>query len=139
MSPKITSLKHLNILVIDDEPDYLHIAARILSTAGYTVETAGTAKEGIHKATSNPPNLIVLDVGLPDMSGIEVTKRLKAACVTASIPIILFTVHSELTTVKIALSAGAAGYIIKPFEPDSFIANISRHIKSPCPPIKPQK
>ncbi len=114
------------VLVVDDEPDYLRIAARIASGAGCSVVTAPAALEGVALAASELPDLILLDVGLPDISGFEAARRIRREPATASVPIIFFTVRSEVDMVSEGLRLGAAGYVLKPFDPDE----LARRIKA---------
>lgn len=117
------------ILIVDDESDYLDIAAALLSAEGHTVLKAATGAEGLAKAAESRPALIVLDIGLPDIGGLDVNRRLKKDPATAGIPVLLFTVRSELDLVKKALKEGAAEYIIKPFDPDRFVNTVKKHLK----------
>ncbi len=112
------------VLVVDDEPDYLRIAARIAAGAGCAVMTAKAALEGVALAAAEPPDLILLDVGLPDISGFEAARRIRRAPATAAVPIIFFTVRSEVDMVSEGLALGAAGYVLKPFDPDELTRRI---------------
>ncbi|OGR68607.1 MAG: hypothetical protein A2081_03425 [Elusimicrobia bacterium GWC2_61_19] len=114
------------VLVVDDEPDYLQIAARIALKAGCAVVTAPTALEGVALAAAERPDMILLDVGLPDISGFEAARRIRKVPALAAVPIIFFTVRSELDMVAEGLKLGAAGYVLKPFDPDE----LSRRIKA---------
>lgn len=114
------------VLVVDDEPDYLRIAARIAAKAGCAVATAPAALPGIALAEAAPPALILLDVGLPDISGFEAARRLRKVPALAKVPIIFFTVRSELDMVSEGLKLGVAGYVLKPFDPDE----LQRRIKA---------
>ncbi|OGR44746.1 MAG: hypothetical protein A2X35_05455 [Elusimicrobia bacterium GWA2_61_42] len=114
------------VLVVDDEPDYLQIAARIAARAGCAVFTAATALEGVALASAQKPDMILLDVGLPDISGFEAARRIRKVPALAAVPIIFFTVRSELDMVAEGLKLGAAGYVLKPFDPDE----LSRRIKA---------
>ncbi|OGR78642.1 MAG: hypothetical protein A2X32_05175 [Elusimicrobia bacterium GWC2_64_44] len=118
------------VLVVDDEPDYLRIAARIAGKAGCSVVTAPAALPGLKLAEEDPPDLILLDVGLPDISGFEAARRLRKVPALAKVPIIFFTVRSELDMVSEGLKLGAAGYVLKPFDPDE----LSRRIKAAVRP-----
>ena len=128
MSRKTSPVK--KILVVDDETDYLNIAAGLLEAEGYAVLKAVTGADGLAAASAGLPDLVVLDIGLPDMSGLEVNRRLKQDPATSSIPVLLFTVRSELDLVKKALASGAVGYTVKPFDPDQFLRDVARHLKS---------
>ncbi|MBI4350070.1 MAG: response regulator transcription factor [Elusimicrobia bacterium] len=112
------------ILIVDDEPDYLAIAARIAAGAGCAVLTAPLALKGVELAEKNEPAMILLDVGLPDISGFEAARRIRAIPALSRTPIIFFTVRSELDMVTEGLKLGAAGYVIKPFDPDELQARI---------------
>ena len=112
------------VLVVDDEPDYLKIAALIASKAGCAALTAPTAAEGLELARKEVPSLILLDVGLPDIGGFEAARRLRKVPALAAVPIIFFTVRSELDMVSEGLKLGAAGYILKPFDPGELLRRI---------------
>ncbi len=114
------------VLIVDDEADYLAIAAHIAAKAGCAVITAAAALKGVELAESDPPSLILLDVGLPDISGFEAARRMRRIPALARTPIIFFTVRSELDMVSEGLKLGAAGYVLKPFDPD----DLSRRIKA---------
>ena len=113
------------ILIIDDEPDYLAIASRIAAKAGCAVLTAPAALKGIELAEKDPPSLILLDVGLPDISGFEAARRMRRNPALSRTPIIFFTVRSELDMVSEGLKLGAAGYVLKPFDPDELLRRIT--------------
>ena len=78
------------VLVVDDEPDYLKIAARIAAKAGCAVVTAPTAADGLSAAAAERPDLVLLDVGLPDLSGFEAARRLRRSPGLAAVPVELF-------------------------------------------------
>jgi len=118
------------ILVVDDEADYRDIASGLLEAEGYSVLKAATGAEGLSAAQAGLPDLVVLDIGLPDMSGLEVNRRLKKIPATSAIPVLLFTVRSELDLVNKALASGAVGYTVKPFDPDQFLRDVARYLKS---------
>lgn len=117
------------ILIVDDEPDYLRIASRIAAKAGCAVATAAAALPGIELAVKSPPDLLLLDVGLPDLSGFEAARRLRKVPALAKTPIIFFTVRSELDMVSEGLGLGAAGYVLKPFDPDELLRRIREAVR----------
>ncbi|MBI5743306.1 MAG: response regulator [Elusimicrobia bacterium] len=119
------------VLVVDDEPDYLRIAARIAAKAGCAVLTAPTALEGVALACAERPDMILLDVGLPDISGFEAARRMRKDPALAAVPIIFFTVRSELDMVTEGLKLGAAGYVLKPFDPDELLRRIKAAVSVP--------
>ena len=112
------------VLVVDDEPDYLLIASRIAKSAGCSVVSAAAALPGVELAGRELPDLILLDVGLPDVSGFEAARRIRKVPALAKTPIIFFTVRSELDMVSEGLGLGAAGYVLKPFDPDDLLRRI---------------
>jgi len=112
------------VLIVDDEPDYLAIASRIAAKAGCSVIAAATALKGLELADKHSPSLILLDVGLPDLSGFEAARRMRRNPALSRAPIIFFTVRSELDIVSEGLKLGAAGYVLKPFDPDDLLRRI---------------
>ncbi len=112
------------ILVIEDEQDYRNIVMQLLEKEGFAVLCAENGADGLRFAAKNLPDLIILDIGLPDISGIEVCAKLKADKLTSKIPIMLFTIRSELDLVSQGLSNGAVGYVLKPFDFEEFNSRI---------------
>ena len=114
------------ILIIDDEPQIRKLLDIILDSNGYKVEHAETGKEGLIMAANHPPDLILLDIGLPDKSGHEILKELRA-WYNKSV-IILSVLNSEEDIVK-ALDNGATDYLTKPFRTNELLARIRSCIK----------
>lgn len=117
------------ILVIDDLPENVFMLQDRLENEDYEVVTAYDGKTGIAKATSDMPDLILLDVTMSEMTGIEVCKILKQDPVTADIPIIIVTAKSGADDAKEGLEAGAFDYIKKPFEKVEMLARINSALK----------
>lgn len=105
------------ILAVDDEPDLLELVRVGLTQAGYSVETASTGKEALTALRRAAPDLLVLDVMLPDLTGIELCSRIRADQRLASVPIIMLTAKSEEIDRVVGLEVGADDYITKPFSP----------------------
>jgi two-component system phosphate regulon response regulator PhoB len=105
------------ILAIDDEPDLLELVRVGLTQAGYVVETANTGEEALAALRRAPPDLILLDVMLPDLSGTELCSRIRADQRLASVPIIMLTAKSEEIDRVVGLEVGADDYVTKPFSP----------------------
>jgi len=126
MSPKGTTQKimPLTILVVDDEPDLVELISYNLSQQGHTVISAGNGVEAIELAKSRQPDLVVLDVMMPELNGIEVARRLRSQTETASLPIIMLTAKTEETHEIEGLGAGADDYITKPFSMQVLVARI---------------
>ena len=112
------------ILVVEDEPDISELISHNLERHGYRVETAVTGKEGLNRAKSETPDLIVLDIMLPEMNGLDVCRILKSERETQHIPIIMLTARDEDIDVVTGLEVGADDYITKPFSPKVLIARI---------------
>ena len=113
-----------SILVVDDEDDLLELVRYNLTKAGYRVSCVSTGEEALSHARRQPPDLIVLDLMLPAVDGLEVCRRLKADAKTRDIPIIMLTAKSEESDVVRGLERGADDYITKPFSPRVLAARV---------------
>ncbi len=118
------------ILIVEDNPMNLELATDLLEAAGYVVIQAGTAEEGIKLARDESPDLILMDVGLPGMDGLEATGVLKQDPATKDIPVIAITAHAMKGDEEKALAAGCAGYITKPIDTRAFPKMVTRFIES---------
>ncbi len=103
------------ILVVDDDPRLLHVVAYYLSIEGYQVATAGTAEDGLAELAKEPADLVILDIMMPGMDGVEACRRIKGDPATAHIPVLLFSALSSDDDVERARQAGAAHLITKPY------------------------
>ena len=112
------------ILVVDDEEDLLELISYNLTKEGYRVSTAASGEEAMREARSNPPDLIVLDLLLPSVDGLEVCKLLKSDSRTKHVPIVMLTAKGEEADVVSGLELGADDYITKPFSPRVLAARI---------------
>ena len=117
------------ILIIDDYPDNVFLIQDRLEKAGYEVITAYDGTTGMQKAFDEEPDLILLDVMMPDISGFDVCKRLTADERTKLIPIILLTALIEVDNVKEGLDAGAYDYIRKPFNKVELLSRIKSALR----------
>jgi two-component system, OmpR family, response regulator MprA len=111
-----------HILVVDDDPKVLSLMKRGLSFAGYAAEVVGTGEEALSAARDRPPALVVLDVMLPGMDGVEVCRRLRAG--DRELPILMLTARDRVPDRVAGLDAGADDYLIKPFAFDELLARI---------------
>ncbi len=109
------------ILLVDDELAIQRSVAPLLRSRGYSVDVAATASEALRLAASHPPNLIILDLGLPDMEGTEVCRRIRAQ---SGVPIIILSARGGEEDKVSALDLGADDYITKPFGPEELLARI---------------
>lgn len=112
------------ILVVDDEKDYLAIASAILKKEGFEVVCAEDGERALEKAGDEAPFLVLLDIGLPGMDGMEVQKRLARNPKTRGIKIIFFTVYADVEHLRRAMEGEDCHYIVKPFDPDELVAKI---------------
>jgi two-component system KDP operon response regulator KdpE len=118
------------ILVIEDEPALQKFLRLTLSTQDYNVIQATTAEEGLRHAATSQPNLVVLDLGLPDMDGVELTRRLRE---WSAMPIIVVSARGKEQDKVVALDAGADDYLTKPFGVGELLARVRvalRHLAS---------
>lgn len=109
------------ILVIDDEQQILRALRTILTQQNYQVTAIGTGEEGLALATAIQPDIIILDLGLPDISGVEVCRRLRE---WTDLPVIVLSAHDSEAEKVAALDAGADDYLTKPFGVDELLARI---------------
>lgn len=117
----------MKVLLIDDDEALTTIFTAALTKEGFQVVTANTGQEGINKATTEAPNLILLDQVLPDFSGNDILKQLKLDEKTKNIPVIILSNFSQEELVKEAINAGAADYVFKyQVEPKDVIEKIKR-------------
>jgi DNA-binding response OmpR family regulator len=120
----------MKILLIDDDENFVHIFEAALTREGFEVVTSLTGQDGLTKVKSDVPNLILLDQVLPDISGNDILKTLKADDQTKAIPVILLSNFSQEELVKGALEEGAIDYVFKyQVEPKDVIAKIKEVLK----------
>jgi two-component system alkaline phosphatase synthesis response regulator PhoP len=119
-----TLLKTEKIVVIEDETDILEVIAYNLKREGYEVVTSTSGEDGLEKIEKTKPNLVVLDLMLPEVDGIELCRKLKADPVTQSIPVIMVTAKGEESDVVLGLGVGADDYVTKPFSPRELTARV---------------
>lgn len=118
------------ILVVDDEPDLLLLASITLGRAGYAVSEAATGAEALALAREAPPDLVVLDQSLPDLSGIEIAEILSAEPATAALPIVILSARGLPDDIARGLAAGADRYLLKPFHGPDLIAAIAELLEN---------
>lgn len=121
---KIHTKKNIRVLVVDDEEDILELVGYNLSKEGYSVHAVTTGEEAIAYAKKNGPDLIVLDLMLPGLDGLEVCKELKKDEVCSKIPIVMLTAKGEDADIVAGLELGADDYITKPFRPTVLVARL---------------
>lgn len=112
------------ILIVEDEEDVQELVRYNLEKNGYRTESAMTGREGVQKAQSGHPDLILLDLMLPELDGLEVCKLVKKDAKTASIPVIMLTAKGTEADIVAGLEMGADDYITKPFSPRVLMARV---------------
>ncbi len=116
----------MRILVADDDPQIRDFLKRGLSFEGYTVDLAENGQQTLDLALANPPDLVILDVMMPALDGLEVARRLRAG---GDVPILLLTARNATTDKVAGLDAGADDYLVKPFALDELLARIRAHLR----------
>lgn len=114
------------ILLVDDEEAIIVLLKTILNVYGFeTIETL-SSRQTFDKIANEKPDLIVLDIAMPEMDGYEVCRRLKSRPETRSLPVLMITALSLEQDRKLAIEAGADGFIFKPFDPKNVVSEIKR-------------
>jgi len=119
------TLVRCSVLIADDEDDVLELLGRYLTLAGCEVVKARTGEEALARCTALLPSLVVLDIGMPQMDGIEVCKQLKASPSTAAIPIIMLTARVTEVDRVLCFELGVDDYVTKPFSPRELVLRIN--------------
>ncbi len=114
------------VLVVEDDPVILQLLEVNFELEGYAVLTAKDGNEGLERALSERPDVIISDIMMPRRSGLEMLEALKADPAVASIPVILLSAKAQSTDVRTGLESGAADYITKPFEPLDLLERVQR-------------
>ena len=119
-----TVLKTEKIVVIEDEDDILEVITYNLKREGYEVITSTSGEDGLEKIEKASPQLVILDLMLPEIDGIELCRKLKSDPLTRSIPVIMVTAKGEESEVVLGLGVGADDYVTKPFSPRELVARV---------------
>jgi two-component system, OmpR family, alkaline phosphatase synthesis response regulator PhoP len=112
------------ILIVEDEHDILQLVKMYLEKEGFRTVSATTGAEGLRQVKHEKPDLVVLDLMLPEIDGTEVCTRLRSAPETAMLPIIMLTAKAEESDTVVGLELGADDYVTKPFSPKTLVARI---------------
>jgi len=112
------------ILIIEDDPDIVELVQYNLEREGFSVSSADNGENGLRKARETVPDLILLDLMLPGMGGIDVCRSLKEKTETGPVPVIMLTAKSEESDVVLGLEMGADDYVAKPFSPRELVARV---------------
>jgi len=120
------------VLLVEDDKKLTFVLSAHLRTHGYEVLEASDGREGIEQARANRPDVIVMDVGMPVMDGLEASRRLKQDPATARIPIIMLTGKAQAEDVVLGLEAGAEEYVAKPFDVEVLLARVRSMMRLAC-------
>ncbi len=112
------------ILVVEDDPDIAQLVERYLEKAGFAVDRAGNGRDALQAIASRPPDVLVLDLMLPHVDGLEICRRLRASEATAALPVIMLTARGEEAERIVGLELGADDYLSKPFSPNELVARV---------------
>ncbi len=112
------------ILIVEDEPRIAELARDYLAHAGFAVRLAADGQAGLDAALHERPDLVVLDLGLPGLDGLDVTRRLRADPATAAVPIVMLTARDDELDKLLGLELGADDYLTKPFSPRELVARV---------------
>ena len=115
---------HKKILIVEDEQDILQLVKHYLEKEGFRPVTAMSGLEALKKVKEDKPDLVVLDLMLPEMDGLEVCKRLRSGHDTAMLPILMLTAKAEESDTIVGLELGADDYVTKPFSPKALVARV---------------
>ncbi len=123
------------VLVVEDEVSIASFVSLYLKNAGYLVHTVGTGQEALVKAEAERPDLIVLDLMLPDVDGIEVCRKIRA---NSEVPILMLTARDEDVDKIIGLEVGADDYLTKPFNPRELVARVKAVLRRSQGSVQPE-
>ena len=113
-----------DVLIVEDEPDIRNLIVHHLTRDGFRCRTAGSGAEALARVRAVAPDLVVLDLMLPEMTGLEVCRRLRADPTTAGVPIIMLTAKTDEVDRIVGLEMGADDYVAKPFSPKELVARV---------------
>lgn len=117
------------ILVAEDEPHIRELIAISLRRAGHDVEQVEDGESAVAQAPANPPDLVIVDVMMPGITGHEVTQRLSGDPRTAAIPILMLSAKGQTRDVDEGLASGAHAYVVKPFSPRELVARVNEMLQ----------
>ncbi len=117
------------ILTVDDSPSVRQVIKIVLGGAGYSVIEAGDGVEGLAKAKSQPVSLVITDLNMPMMNGLDLIRALRKVPAIVGVPIVFLTTESNEAAKQEAKAAGATGWITKPFKPEQILAVATKLVR----------
>src|SRR5256885_10786785 len=112
------------VLVVEDDPDIAQLVAHYLDKSGFSVDVLANGRDALTSIAAHPPDVLVLDLMLPHVDGLEVCRVVRANDATAAIPIIMLTARAEESDRIVGLELGADDYLAKPFSPNELVARV---------------
>ena len=116
------------ILIVEDEPKNTTLIRDLLQVSGYSTIEATTGKQGVELAKASKPDLIIMDVQLPEMDGLEATQILKADATTSNIPVLALTSYAMKGDKERILEVGCDGYLAKPIDIQEFLKTVAEYL-----------
>lgn len=127
------------VLIVEDDPDIAALIAHYLEKAGYAAEIVPGGGRALARARETPPDLVILDLMLPELSGLDVCKALRGDGRTAALPIIMLTARGEESERIAGLDMGADDYVVKPFSPNELMARVRAMLRRTGPDVAKQQ
>ena len=127
-------MREPRVLIVEDDPNVSEVVVRYLQREGYRVDAVADGAEGLERALAEPPDLVVLDLMLPSVGGLEVCRRLRAV---APVPVIMLTARGEEADRIAGLEMGADDYVAKPFSPRELTARVKAVLRRAAGPLVP--
>ena len=122
------------VLVVEDEPDIRDLIVLHLAREGFRCRTAADGGDALREVRASHPDLVILDLMLPGLNGLEVCRRLRSEPATASLPIIMLTAKTDEVDRVVGLEVGADDYVVKPFSPKELVARVRAVLRRAHPP-----
>jgi phosphate regulon transcriptional regulator PhoB len=123
------------VLIVEDEPDIRELVVHHLKREGYQVSAASSGEEALRQVQAAPPDLVILDLMMPSMDGLEVCRRLRQDPATASLPIVMLTAKGDEVDRVLGLEIGADDYVVKPFSPKELLARVRAVLRRSRPAL----
>jgi len=125
----MTAQERRKVLIVEDETDFRDMLRHVLEHAGYQVAAAGNGEDGLGLYRQTLPDVVILDVNLPDMSGFDICRKIREDGPRSETPILMCTVRSEVSGVAEGLGLGATDYVLKPFQVSDLLERLSRALQ----------
>jgi CheY-like chemotaxis protein len=123
--------KRKHVLIVDDEEVIVAVLRRYVTMAGYDQETAMNGREALERVAANPPDLILLDLMMPEMNGFEACRQIRSNPATAKIPVIVLTALRSQSDSQEARNCGATEFIVKPVTGEELVKRLKHYLGSP--------